>query len=171
MLEEIWKPLPGWDNYYEVSNLGRARNRNTKKLKTLDINSIGYARVCCYNGSERAKFFIHIVVATLFLDPIPGFVVNHKDGDKTNNMVDNLEWVSRSTNNKHAVAKGLKKYTKGKQPCVLTTSDGTEIFFESIAACSRSIGITDKRLHHLIKTQCGRIPEIGAKISKCVSND
>ncbi len=171
MLKEIWKPIPGWETLYEISNYGRARNTNTKKLKALDINSTGYARVCCYNGTTRAKFFIHVLVATVFLTPTPNFVVNHKDGDKTNNMVDNLEWVSRANNNKHAAGSGLKKYTVRKQPCVLKTSDGTEIFFESIAACSRSIGITDKRLHHLLKTQCGYIPEIGAKISKCVSND
>jgi len=173
MLQEQWLPIPNWEDFYEVSNYGRARNRKTKKLKPHDINNYGYCRVQCYNGKIRQKFFVHKLVAQLFLDGFSeDLVVNHKDGDKTNNMYSNLEWVTRSyNNNKHAFVLGLKEGKKINTPCVLVTRDGTSIFFDTIVDCGKSIGICEKRLHHLIKTQNGFIPEINATISKCVSND
>lgn len=172
MLKEIWTEIPNWEGLYEVSNFGRARNAKTKKLKPHDFNNYGYARVQCYNGESRAKLFIHRLVAELFVSgKQEGFVVNHKDGDKTNNIFTNLEWVTRSYNNSHALTNGLKEAKKKNTPCKLTLKCGTELFFETVMACARSIGLSDKRLHHLIKTQNGFIPEIDAVISKCVSND
>lgn len=172
MLKEIWKPVPDWEGFYEVSNLGRARNSKTGKLKPHNINNYGYARLQCYDKKRRQKIFIHKLVALLFVDGFEeGLVVNHKDGDKTNNIWSNLEWVSRSYNNSHAFESGARSYTQGKVLCKLTTSCGLELFFESVVACGKSIGVTDKRLHHLMKNNHGYIPEVDAKISKCVSND
>lgn len=172
MLKEIWTEIPNWEGLYEVSNFGRARNARTKKLKPHDFNNYGYARVQCYDGERRAKLFIHRLVAGLFvLGKEANLVVNHKDGDKTNNIYTNLEWVTRSYNNSHALSIGLKEAKRKNTPCKLKLLCGTEIFFESIVDCAKSIGLSDKRLHHLIKTQKGFIPEIDATISKCVSND
>jgi len=172
MLKEIWKDVPEWENFYQVSNLGRARNKKTGKLKPLDENNYGYFRLQCYDGENRKKLFIHRLVATLFVEGfVEGYAVNHKDGDKSNNTSENLEWVSASNNCKHCYETKLREGKYSKVPSKLTTSDGTEIFFESLASLAKSIGLTPKRVDHLLKTQNGFIPEINAYISKCVSND
>jgi len=67
VLKEIWKNVPEWEDFYEVSNFGRARNKKTGKLKPLDVNNYGYSRLQCYNGERRKKLFIHRLVATLFV--------------------------------------------------------------------------------------------------------
>ena len=174
MLNEIWTEIPTWEGLYEVSNFGRARNAKSKKLKPHDFNNYGYARVQCYSNGRRQKLFIHRLVAELFVcknTDESNLVVNHIDGDKTNNIYTNLEWVTRSFNNSHALQLGLKEAKRKDMPCKLTMKCGTEIFFNTIIACAKSIGLSDKRLHHLVKTQGGYIPEIDAVISKCVSND
>lgn len=173
MLKEEWKQVPEWEDCYEVSSFGRIRNAKTKILKNPDINNYGYARLQCYSKGVRAKLFIHKLVACLFIEtPLDtNLVVNHKDGDKLNNMVSNLEWVTKSYNSKHCYDIGLRVGKLEKIPTKLVTSDGTELFFESIAELGRSIGISAKRLDHLYKTQNGYIPEICATFFKCVSND
>ena len=173
MLIEVWKQVPEFEDKYEVSNLGRLRNYKTKKLKPADINNYGYARLQAFNGEIRKKLFVHRLVATLFLGlpPDSSYVVNHKDGDKTNNIYTNLEWVSHAENDKHKYKMNLQERKKVFILCKLVTKDGTELFFESLSACGRSIGLSDKRLAHLLKTQNGFIPEIQATIVKCVSND
>ncbi len=172
MLKEIWKNVPEWEDFYEVSNFGRARNKKTGKLKPLDVNNYGYSRLQCYNGERRKKLFIHRLVATLFVEGfVEGYTVNHKDGNKSNNMAENLEWVSASRNYRHCYETGLRAGKYEKIPARLRTSDGTEIFFESLSSLAKAIGLTPKRLDHLLKTQGGYIPEINAHVSKCVSND
>lgn len=173
MLIEIWKPVPNFETKYEVSNFGRLRNRTTKKLKPADFNNYGYARLQAFDGVNSKKLFVHRLVAIVFIgEPTdPTFVVNHIDGDKTNNMVNNLEWVSRSDNDKHKYKLDLQEKKKIFIPCKLVTKDGTELFFESISACGRAIGLSDKRLAHLMRNLDGFIPEIQASIFKCVSND
>lgn len=171
MEKEIWKDVPDWEGFYKVSNYGRCFSVKKNKIKPLDRNNYGYLRLQCYDGKRRQKLFVHRLVAMLFVEGYKeGLVVNHKDGIKDNNVYTNLEWVSRSQNTKHAIYNGLRDISSGKQPCYIR-KDGLKIYFESIAAASRSIGVGEKRLQHLIKTQGGYIPEIDAFLFKCVSND
>lgn len=171
MESEIWKDVPEWEGIYKVSNFGRCLSVKKNKIKPLDENNYGYLRLQCYDGKRKKKLFVHKLVAQLFVNGYKeGFVVNHKDGIKSNNMYTNLEWVSRSTNNRHAFIIGAKEAKKRNQPCYIE-KEGTKIYFETIINAARSIGLSDKRLHHLIKTQNGYIPEIDAYIRKCVSND
>lgn len=170
-MKEIWKDVPNWEGLYKISNFGRCLSVKQNKIKALDTNSYGYARLQCYDGKRRDKLFVHRLVAMLFVDGYKeGFVVDHIDGDKTNNIYTNLQWVSRSENCKRAFSLGLKKAKRESIPCYLDF-DGKRVYFESIVNASKSVGLSDKRLHHLIKTNNGFIPEIGAYIRKCVSND
>lgn len=169
MVEEVWEPVPEWEGLYEVSNLGRAKNTKTSRIKNLDFNNYGYARIQCYDGKRRAKHFIHRLVAQLFVKGFKeGYVVNHIDCDKTNNVYTNLEWVTRSRNNAHAIENGLSNIVGGKRECKLTSTTGFYKTFESVCACGRYLGLSDKRLHHLIKTQGGFIPEFNLTIEKVV---
>lgn len=171
MNNEIWKDIPEWEGLYKISNYGRCYSVKKNKIKALDKNNYGYLRIQCYSETKRAKLFVHQLVAKLF---VPGYkkglVVNHKDGIKQNNVYTNLEWVTKSQNCKHAFKQNLKEAKHRNQPCYIEKA-GTRIYFETIVNAGKSIGVDEKRLHHLIKTQKGYIPEIDAFIVKCVSND
>lgn len=112
---EIWKSIPGYEGYYEASNMGRirsitrqVRNWGTHKQRKDSIilkpNPVihGYNAVCMYRDGEKMKFCkVHRLVASAFLGP-SDLQVNHKDGNRRNNKLENLEWCTGSENNKHA---------------------------------------------------------------------
>lgn len=103
----MWKIIPFEPNY-EVSNLGEIRNVQTKQIKKLRLERNGYLRVTLYPSWKT--YNIHRIVALVFLErPSEDYVVNHKDGVKTNNNVINLEWVTESENCKHAYKNKLSK--------------------------------------------------------------
>ena len=125
-MEEIWKPIEGYEGLYEVSNFGRARSyippTNSKRLirsvpliMTPQMNDNGYMVVALIKNKARKVFRIHRLVAFAFVETIEGKpYVNHIDGDKTNNNASNLEWCTRSENMMHAFRVGLVKPKTGK---------------------------------------------------------
>lgn len=102
ILNEEWKPVK--DLNYEVSSYGRVRNKITHKvLSIFDKNRTGYIRVNLYNKGKKKRYFIHRLVSEAFLPKKQGKdFVNHKDGNKQNNKLGNLEWCNRSENMKHS---------------------------------------------------------------------
>ena len=112
MMEE-WKVIEKATNY-EISNCGQVRNKNTNKILKPTLNS-GYLTITLTTNNKKVFIKIHRIVSEKFLTcPDETYVVNHKDGIKTNNNVENLEWVSRSENAKHAFRLGLNKGRKIK---------------------------------------------------------
>jgi len=122
--EEVWKDIPDFEGIYQVSNFGRVKSleRLTKnkqgtclrkeKLLTLNISNKGYAKVKLYNTNKNIKktIFVHKLVGVCFLDNLNQYKeINHIDGDKLNNKMDNLEWCSRSHNVKETYRLNLKK--------------------------------------------------------------
>lgn len=119
-MEEIWKDIEGYEGLYQVSNSGRVKSlerykenhsklqKVEEKIKTVSIDNIGYYRVCLYKDNKLKNARVHRLVAQTFI-PNPDNLreVNHKDGNKLNNNIDNLEWVTSSENNKHAWNTGL----------------------------------------------------------------
>ena len=103
-MQEIFKEIPGHSNYL-CSNQGTVMHKKNKKPLKGYPNNMGYIRVQL--GDRKCKAFIHQLVASIFLseDYREGLVVNHKDGNKTNNKATNLEWCSISENAKHAYDK------------------------------------------------------------------
>lgn len=116
-IEEIWKTIPFCDRGHQVSNLGNVRSLNynhTGMVKNLKIRILdtGYAQVCIWVGDRRRHFSVHRLVAITFIpNPENKPTVNHKNGIKTDNRVENLEWNTWSENNKHAFDTGLNKIT------------------------------------------------------------
>jgi len=106
-LMEIWKDVIGYVGLYKVSNMGRVksfcRDKNGRILKP-GKTSRGYLTVRLYLDGKGKTMAVHRLVAERFLGPAPSpkHEVNHKNGDKTDNRAENLEWVTHSENNKHA---------------------------------------------------------------------
>ena len=125
-MEEVWKPIVGWEGLYDVSNLGRIRNAKTKYIRSPNINADGYEWLTLTKYINKKKklvwFTVHSLVARTFLpNPLGLEEVDHKDRNKTNNVVDNLEWVTRSENQKRV---GTDK-AKGKRvPVAQYTLEG-----------------------------------------------
>lgn len=125
-MQEIWKDIEGYEGLYQVSNLGRVKSLKRKtnnqfgkeeRILSLTINSVGY-KVTKLSKSKMSKTInVHRLVAETFIpNPNNYPCINHKDGDKTNNCIDNLEWCTYSHNNKEAFKLGLRKPAwKGKK--------------------------------------------------------
>lgn len=111
-MNEEWKTIP-FNTNYEVSNLGRIKNKKTSHVLKEKDNGHGYKIVSLYNHAIRKVWYIHRVVAITFIpNPLNKPEVNHIDGNKGNNKISNLEWCTTSENGKHAYKIGLKKITK-----------------------------------------------------------
>lgn len=119
---EIWKDIPEFDGRYQISNFGRIKSikhlRSTSAIKEMilvtQINRLGYERVRLFKNIRNISFSIHRLVAAAFIsNPLKLREVNHKDSNKSNNNVANLEWATRSTNVKHAYDSGVKSKPQG----------------------------------------------------------
>ena len=111
-----WKNINGFSNY-EISKNGEVRNKVTQYILKGRLSKSGYLQVSI-KEDKTGKFknqYIHRLVAIHFLDnPENKREVNHKDGNKENNKLENLEWVTSSENQKHRHSIGIKKTSNRK---------------------------------------------------------
>jgi hypothetical protein len=122
MAKEEWRPFPDerFADSYEVSSHGRVRrirwngrtyDRPTKLTPSVTKDGYLRARLCIGSECHRVTFSVHRLVMAAFVGPCPdGMVVNHIDGDKQNNTLGNLEYVTHKENVRHAFAIGLSSY-------------------------------------------------------------
>lgn len=115
----MFKNIEGYC-HYEVSIDGVVRNKVTGRLLKYDISNCGYARATLCESNIPKKFSVHRLVAETFLDkPHAMYIVNHIDGNKLNNKLSNLEWVSMSTNLQHAMDTGLSKIGSDRRSALI----------------------------------------------------
>lgn len=181
-MEEQWYDIPNWEGLYQITKSGKVRNLDRciidfmgrrhyfkgKEIK-ININNSGYA--CCHfsRNCKRKIMFIHRMIAELFVSNPENFSeVNHKDGNKMNNSIENLEWVTRSDNIKHAIYTGLRKRSystkehldrirknsleKHRRPLrVLNMTTGEEKDFYYFKQASAFIGVNSHSLRTALK--------------------
>ena len=104
---EQWKPITGWEDLYAVSSFGRFKNIKTGKLRKVRVGSEGYCQIVLTRNKKQTALGAHRVVAQEFIGFSDKPQVNHKDGNKGNNHVSNLEWSTGKENMKHALSSGL----------------------------------------------------------------
>ena len=112
IINEEWRPVPGFERYYSVSNLGRIR-RDAPGKGACKVGGIlkgrqspnGYIVVrLCGDPGQMTWHTVHSIVAGAFHGPRPGgFHINHIDGHKSNNAASNLEYITSKANHEHAV--------------------------------------------------------------------
>lgn len=135
----MWKGIPEWETLYAVNENGEVKNLKNNKLIKGDINNAGYARVCLYCKPRKQRFFRHRLVAELFLDNPDNLPeVNHIDGNKMNNNIENLEWCTRTSNEREARRTGLKEY----KPYRVTFINGELKNYEFTSELAQELGIT-----------------------------
>lgn len=112
-MTENWKPIPGYEGIYEASTLGRLKSICRNKI--LDTHMYkGYPKIVLSKNKIRKTYRVHQLIAMTFLNHKPNgmkMTVNHKDFNRTNNRVDNLEIVSHRTNANQAHRPSVSKYT------------------------------------------------------------
>jgi hypothetical protein len=138
-MNEIWHPCAGYETHYEVSNLGNVRSiermvlheegglkRNPAKQLKAGKGKNGYLTVSFSVDSLKSNHSVHRLVARAFIENESNKPqVNHKDGNKHNNSLNNLEWVTRSENMRHAF--DVLKIGKRQEQQALITSLTTRL--------------------------------------------
>jgi hypothetical protein len=109
-MPEIWKDVSGYEGLYKVSNYGRVKSlyTNPPKIMKQTRSSTGYYHIQLYKNKKPETVAIHVIVARTFLGDSNGKEINHIDGVKSNNNVSNLEYVTKSENQLHAIKLGLR---------------------------------------------------------------
>ena len=159
-----WKPVKGFEDKYRVSRTGEVFSLERKVVLNTRINEInGYPYVMLCSRSKKVRHYIHRLVAEAYIEKKdPKFIVNHLNGIKTDNRVENLEWCSYGDNNRHAYRIGLKKPIKTTaanikaRKRVVGYSDvlGTIEFESTIDAKRNGFGHVSECINGRLKT-CG----------------
>lgn len=114
----MWKVIPAFGGRYEASETGEIRHSLNKNIRKPRINKFGYLQLNFSRNDGTGKsdtILIHRLIAMTFIpNPLNLPEVNHKDGNKQNNSVENLEWCTVSDNAKHAYKMGLQQSQKGE---------------------------------------------------------
>lgn len=160
-MTEIWKDIVGYEGLYQVSNLGRVKSLpkydrkgrfHSERIKAPANNGTGYLVVNLKHDGKQQMRTVHRLVAEVFLpNDNTSLEINHIDGDKSNNCVNNLEWCTRSENIRHAVKNGLHTYFgQRKVECV-----ERGIVFNSIDDAEKWVGVKGNRLSNVCQQKRG----------------
>lgn len=153
---EEWSPIP--NTHYSVSSKGRIRNDSTGQIKANHISRDGYNKVELYQDGIPLRKRVHRLVAEAFIpNPDRKPQINHIDGDKLNNNVENLEWVNNSENMIHAYSTGLatphptygmrgKKNPNGGRTGRAIVCVETNTYYKNVASAERQMGIPDSSI-------------------------
>ncbi len=160
---EIWKDIDGYEDLYQVSNLGMVKSLERykqnhgklqlipEKIKLKRLDQQGYELVDLYRDNKQKTIRVHRLVAEAFISNYGNKdTVNHIDGNKTNNKADNLEWASFEEQNRHFykhnlkseenIRKAVKAMNKAQAKKVKCLNNG--IIYESASDAARQVGVS-----------------------------
>lgn len=170
-MEEIWKDIPGYERLYQASNLGQIRSLDrtveyVKHYSGRDVKAVhnfkgrvlkqsftsGYLGVLLSVDGNKTSELVHRLVASTFVDnPDNKPQVDHRDGDRTNNHVDNLLWVTSKENHANTISKGqhtCQQESKTKQVIDVDTGE----IFNSMMSAERKYKIPVGRISSAIRS-------------------
>lgn len=161
-MNEIWADINGFNGFYQISNMGRVRSPHG--IRAISQTKDGYYKVRLLHAGKDITARIHRLVAEAFIPRILGKdTVNHIDGNKANNNVNNLEWANRHEQLDHAYKLGLKVAQKGDKNCnaKLTAEQVRSIRAEykpytkgqSTVALGRKYGVTNRVIGLIINNK------------------
>jgi hypothetical protein len=165
---EVWKDIKGYEGFYQVSNQGRIKSleryvaRGDSKLKVPEkiISQLPakitikhprpHYTVELWDSNKRKRIPVHRIVAIAFIEnPLNKAFVNHIDGNPANNNVENLEWVTCSENNKHAIDNKLR--IPFSKPIKAVNPNGDIKYFESCAEAAKYFNVTHGAIRAALK--------------------
>ena len=168
MNNEIWKDIKDYEGLYQCSSLGKVRSldryveehsgkKQFRKGQIIKpkLNKNGYLQLALNKNAKRKMKYVHILVAETFLENNEKLkTVNHKDGNKLNNNIDNLEWSSYSENNQHAYNElhrpAAREGAKPKVVYIIDTYNNSVQQFNSITEATENIGLSHTQINRYI---------------------
>ena len=141
-LGEIWKDIKNYEDEYEVSNLGRVRNKKTKRILKPFLNNGGYQIVhLCKNGKSK-NYSVHRLVYEAFIGEIPeGMQVNHKDENKQNNILSNIDTLMTPKQNSNYGTHNERMAKSKSKPVIQKTLQGEVVkIWPSTREIQRQLG-------------------------------
>ena len=151
--------IKGYEGLYKINKHGLVKNKDNK-IKSTFVEFGGYIGILLYKNNQYKKFKVHRLVAEHFIpNPDNLSVVNHKDGDRQNNFVDNLEWTTQSNNVK--LGKRPKQLSR---PCKLYEITKFVKEFPSVLEAAAYLNVTPACIFNSIKRHGGK--ESGTILNK-----
>lgn len=161
-MNEIWKDVKEFEGLYQVSNFGGVKSLNynhTGKERVLRprLANTGYYLVGLWeNGKKREKPIHRLVAETFINNPNNLECVNHINGIKTDNRIENLEWITRKENNIHAIRAGLvKEFNGGKKKPIRCPE--LNMNFESIHDAARCFNCSPVSIQHILRGRMNQL--------------
>ena len=174
-----WRDTYIYGEKYQVSNTGIIRNKLTGKILNPNKDCKGYLRISLSKNNVKETIKVHRAVAIAFVgNPNNLPQVNHKDGNKENNRVENLEWVSNYDNMQHAIKNGLTNHVdyagRKRRPIIGISDAGETVKFDSLAEAEANLNICRGNLCNVLKgkrNMCGGYRWKYANESEVAVND
>lgn len=159
MKVEQWAPIPEFEGYFEASDMGRIKNTWTGKVLKQGINSKGYKTVTVNILGQAYTRSVHRLIASAFIeDDLTGLEIHHKDTNKTNNRLSNLECCTRKEHVERSIEDGISNHHNfgRKRIKVKCMENGKK--YNSLNECERDIGVHVSEIRRYlageVKTTC-----------------
>ena len=147
MIEEQWLDISGYEGLYQISNFGRVKSFYFKSPRILKPHKVkGYSNVELYKNKKKKQFYIHRLVMENFcpIENMNVLDVNHKDEDKSNNHISNLEWMTHKDNlnyGSRAEKARMKMQGKNSSRSKKVRCIEKDVIYEALREAERQLGI------------------------------